>query len=510
MSNSQGSRERRRIGLVLGTFVTLGAIADAGIFVVLGPTVAAAGSGLLLSMAIAALVALSVAISGAQLGAAIPISGGGFIWARTFGLKYTSSVAGLSFVGKEIIVQSVNALTLALFAQILLPFLPQHTTAALTILAMTALNYFGAKPTTKMLAVFTSIVLVVLAAHVFLAFPETDRANLRPILGTGPMGILDGAGVVFFAFAGFERVAVIASTVKRPEKTIPRAIFLAFPVATTLFFLIAIATLGVLGPEAMAGDPKAVYFAFQQAVSGQWAWVIAAGVVIGTLSTLSASILGVSQVAQEMGAKEELPHWFAILKGKGRTPRYAVLSIGITIALITWFFNLRPLVDLANMFALIWYAAVSYAGVELGDRARFAPRWISWFGVVGCLVLIATLAWWAILLAVAVLGLALVIRHFARDPRSDIETSARNQLRGTIKLVRLESDVATVVLEVNGQEMVSVIPRGDAVRMGLEREQKVLAVIRETDVVFERVEEEEIAVVIRGSELRVEKYPGGG
>lgn len=136
------------------------------------------------------------------------------------------------------------------------------------------------------------------------------------------------------------------------------------------------------------------------------------GVILGTLSTLGDSILGVSQVAQQMGEKGELPRWMGQTSGKKQVPRHAVLLIGGTIMLITWFFNLRPLLDLANVFALAWYAAVAYSAIKLANQQRFAPRWISWFGLMGCVVLLITLAKWAIALGLGLLAALALWRQF--------------------------------------------------------------------------------------------------
>jgi APA family basic amino acid/polyamine antiporter len=410
--------QQRRLGPWLGLFLVLGAVMDAGIFVTLAPAAQAAGSGILLALVVAGTVALAVGTSGAQLGAAIPVSGGGFTWARHFGLKTTSAVAGNAFVGKEIIVQSVNALTLATFAALLIPQLPTNTVAAGTVAAATALNYFGVKPTARVTAVFTSVVIIVLLIYIVLAAPSVQFARLEPVLGSGAWGVLSAAGLLFFAFAGFERPAVVASTMKDPQRSIPFAIFSAFPISSLLFLLAAAVTLGVLGAQEIAGDRNAVYHAFQQAIGPQWAWIIPVGVIIGTLSTLGDSILGVSQVAQQMGEKGELPRWMGRTSGKKQVPRHAVLLIGGTITIITWFFSLRPLIELANVFALSWYAAVAYSALKLGDEQRFAPRWISWFGLIGCIALLITLAKWAIALGLGLLGaLALGRRFFYRDKK---------------------------------------------------------------------------------------------
>src|SRR5207253_1489385 len=104
--------ERGIIGPVAGVFITIATVIDAGVFATLGPATDRAGTGILLSVVLAGLIALASGTSGAQLGSAFQVSGGAFIWTRKVGLPTVSFAAGLCFLGKEIVGQSVNALVL--------------------------------------------------------------------------------------------------------------------------------------------------------------------------------------------------------------------------------------------------------------------------------------------------------------------------------------------------------------------------------------------------------------
>lgn len=285
------------------------------------------------------------------------------------------------------------------------------------VLAATALNYFGVSPTAKVSAAFVGVFIVVLLSYVALAFGDVDFGNLTPVAGTGVGGVLQGAGLVFFSFAGFERVAVVASTVRKPARTIPLAIYTAFPISFVVFMLVAGVTLGVLGPSALAGNEKAPYDAFVEAIGQRWAPVLSVGVVLGTMSALASSILGISQLIREMAAEGELPAPLAQLRRERETPRNAVVVVGLAVAAIAWSVDLRPLIDVASAFALIWYGTVNFSATRLDGEQRFAPRCISWFGLLGCAALLFTLAWWAIALAVAVVTLSLALRQVVQQNR---------------------------------------------------------------------------------------------
>jgi basic amino acid/polyamine antiporter, APA family len=206
-------------------------------------------------------------------------------------------------------------------------------------------------------------------------------------------------------------VAVIASFVRDPEYTIPGAIFISFPISAVLFLAIGTVTLGTLGAQAMSDETMALPKAFVQAVGEHWVWAVAIAAMLATTTTIAA---GDSQVAREMGRAGELPHWFGAVHGKEKTPRNAILALGLGVAAVTFLFDLRPLIDVANVFSLIWYGAVNYAGVKLSDQQRFASRGISWFGIAGCAVLLFTLPLWAIALATAIMIATAVARRQLR------------------------------------------------------------------------------------------------
>ncbi len=403
--------ERRSIGPVAGVFITIATVIDAGVFATLGPATDRAGTGILLSVVLAGLIALASGTSGAQLGSAFQVSGGAFIWTRKVGLPAVSFAAGLCFLGKEIVGQSVNALVLIGYSRALLPAMPLHVVAFAVIVVMTFLNYFGVAPTAKVMVILSIALCVLLVLFIVLVAPHVSASRMRPVSGPGVLGLLGGAGTFFFTFAGFQRIAVIASEVKRPKRTIPISVFVGFAITSLLFLGTVAVTLGAIGAKRMGGPESVPLLSAGALTVGKWGTrLVVAAAAVASLSTLAGGILGASRVAQIMGMKHELPE--QVGQAKKGTPKTAVLWFGLGTAVVTLLFDLRPLLNIANVLTLLWYGATNFAAVRLQDEERFAPRWISWAGLIGCVVLLFVLPWRAILVAAIALGALLTYRHF--------------------------------------------------------------------------------------------------
>src|SRR5690348_12233894 len=185
----------------------------AGIFVALGPAAAAAGSGLLIGLAVAAVVAYCNATSSARLASLYPQSGGTYVYGRERLGEFWGYCAGWSFVVGKTASCAAMALTVGFYVW---PTYA-HAVAVAAVVALTAVNYRGIQKSALLTRVIVTVVLAVLAAVVvILAISgHTDPEHLR--LGHGTvLGVLQAAGLLFFAFAGYARIATLGEEVRDP------------------------------------------------------------------------------------------------------------------------------------------------------------------------------------------------------------------------------------------------------------------------------------------------------
>jgi len=395
----------RTLGQSTATLMTAAMIIGTGIFGAIGSATAKAGSGILIAMTIGGLIALATGISAAQLGVNYPKEGGAFTWAREFNHKTVGFIAGCAYLGKGIFSLSVISLAFASYSVQLIPGLPLQLFAGAVILAVMVLNFFHVQLTTKVL--ITLMVVNVSLLGIFVAFstPAVNPGHFSNPLGdNGPLGVLAGAAIFFWTWDGFMRTAIMAGEIKNPRRTIPIAIIGGIAVAAVVFLVVAATTLGVLGPESMGRDDVPLFRAATQAVGTWGGLVILAAAWTASLGELVGDLLTASRVTYTMGEANELPGWLGSIHPKYRIPRNAVLTIGLIVFVLALSFDLRRLLAVASIFTLTWYIITHFSALQLRKEQRLTTPLFSWFGLLGCLLLVASLPTWATLTGGAVLA----------------------------------------------------------------------------------------------------------
>lgn len=384
---------QRRLGTFDTVTIGLGSMVGAGIFVALAPAAAAAGSGLLIALAVAAVVAFCNAMSSARLAARYPESGGTYVYGRERLGPFWGHTAGWSFVVGKTASCAAMALTVGYYVW------PEYAkaVAVASVVALTALGYAGIQKSALLTRVIVALVLAVLAmvVVVVLGFGDVESSRLVPD-GTG-LGVLQAAGLLFFAFAGYARIATLGEEVRDPEKTIPRAVPLALGIALVVYAAVAVAVLAQLGSAGLAAADAPLSEAVRAAGFPALVPVVGVGAAIGALGALLALLLGVSRTTLAMARDRHLPHLLAAVHPRHRTPYRAELAVGIAVALLVAVVDVRSAIGFSSFGVLLYYAIANASALTL-DAGRVLPA----IGLVGCLVLAATLPVTAVLAGTAV------------------------------------------------------------------------------------------------------------
>lgn len=212
-------RLSRRLGVPDAVVVGLGAMLGAGVFVVFAPAAAAAGgSGLLVALALAGFIAYCNATSSARLAARYPESGGSYVYGRERLGPFAGFLAGWGFVVGKTASCAAMALTIGAY---LWPG-QARLVAVGAVLAVTAVNLRGVTRTVAATKVLVVVVLAVLALVAVTGLAAGEVRLDRLAEGAGPArGVLTAAGLLFFAFAGYARIATLGEEVRDPARTIP-------------------------------------------------------------------------------------------------------------------------------------------------------------------------------------------------------------------------------------------------------------------------------------------------
>ena len=267
----------------------------------LRPAAAAAGSGLLVGLGIAAVIAFCNAASSAQLAAVYPTSGGTYLYGRERLGGWWGFIAGWAFVIGKTASCAAMALTFATYAS------PHHETlqrgiAIAAVVALAALNYRGVAKTavvTRVLVAGTLVALTVLVAGIWTGGDAhwSNVGSWADLAGGGIHGTLQAAGLLFFAFAGYARVATLGEEVRDPARTIPRAILIALSITLAVYIAVALSALAAAGPDALARADAPLATAIDAAGAGALGPAVRIGAAIASLGTLLALLAGVGAPA---------------------------------------------------------------------------------------------------------------------------------------------------------------------------------------------------------------------
>lgn len=409
------SRLARRLGLGDAVVVGLGSMIGAGVFAAIGPAASVAGSGLLLGLVLAAVVAYANATSSAALAARYPRSGGTYVYGREQLGRFWGYLAGWSFVvGKT---ASGAAMALTVGASVL-PGSPRPVALA-AIAGVTAVNYVGVTKTVALTKVIVSLVLMALGVVVVASLfgGRVDAGNLRDTTSGGVGGILQSAGLLFFAFAGYARIATLGEEVDDPARTIPKAIPRALGITLAVYATVAVSALLAAGPERLAVSTAPLATAVDVGRFDALEPVVRVGAVVAALGVLLSLVAGVSRTTFAMAGDGELPRWLAAVHPRHRVPHHADLAVGGAVALLVTFTDLRGAIGFSSFGVLAYYAVANASAWTLPPEHRRWPRSLAAAGVAGCALLAVTLPRQSVVAGTIVLGIGTVLwvaRHGRR------------------------------------------------------------------------------------------------
>ncbi|MBO1031059.1 amino acid permease [Tessaracoccus sp. SD287] len=409
----------RRLGLADATTIGVGSMVGAGVFAVFAPAARVAGAALLVGLLLAAVVAFCNATSSAQLAAVHPVAGGSYAYGRAELGPWSGFAAGWSFIiGKT---ASCAAMALTFAAYLVPDGWAQRLVAVAAVLALAAINYRGitrtALATRLIVAVVVTVLMVWTASNLAIDGPRhLAGLSIEPTI----LGTLQAAGLLFFAFAGYARIATMGEEVRDPGRTIPRAIIAALAIALTIFVAVALTLLDRLGPDALAASTRPVLDAARAIdPSGALGVAVGAAAALACLGALLNLMTGIGRTSLAMARERDLPTWFAGIHPRFQVPHRAEVALAVAVSVLVLFGGLREVISFSSFGVLLYYTVANAAALRQREGRRY-PRVLQVLGIVLCLALVATLTWkvlvtGVVVLAVGLLGRAAVLHRRARS-----------------------------------------------------------------------------------------------
>jgi basic amino acid/polyamine antiporter, APA family len=397
-------RLERRLGLTDAVVIGLGAMLGAGVFSAVGPAAGAAGGWLLAGLGLAGVVAYANASSSAALAAVYPESGGAYVYGRRRLGPFWGFLAGWAFLAGKLASCAAMALTLGSYVA---PGLARPVALG-GLAAVTVANYLGVARTAGATRVVVAVVVAALAAAVagMLFGGRADPGHLTSA-GTWPgaHGVLQAGGLLFFAFAGYARVATLGEEVVDPARTIPRAVRLALGIVLAIYAVVCAAALLAVGPAALAAAAAPLADAVAAGRLAGLEPVVRVGAAVASLGVLLSLQAGLSRTGFAMAANRDLPGVLAAVHPRYRVPHRAELAVAGLVAVALVAVDLRGAIGFSSTLVLVYYAVANAAAWTLGPAGWRWPRWRAGAGLAGCLLLAASLPVTSVLAGAAVLAL---------------------------------------------------------------------------------------------------------
>ncbi len=428
MPDPKPGQLHRELGVASAVMLGLGSIVGTGVFVGIGIAAGVSGGSVILAIPLAALVATCNALSSAQLAASHPVSGGTYEYGYHFLKPWLGFSAGWMFLSAK----SASAATAALgFSGYLLHALGYGAggwlvlVAAVTTLLLTAIVLKGIRKANWTNILIVTLTWFALGLFVLVGVVHLLRigtGNLLPLLPRhtlgGWPGFLEASALMFVAFTGYGRIATLGEEVRDPRRTIPRGIVMTLVLSASLYVAVGIVAVGAEGPETLAaatiGEAAPLEIVAQGFRIPGIPLIVAIGAMTALLGVLLNLILGLSRVLLAMGRRGDMPQAVATLNASRTTPDVAVAVVGLIIAGLVTFGNVKTTWSFSAFTVLVYYAITNVAALALPPSERLYPRAFAWGGLAACLFL----AFWVDrsvwLSGLALLGVGLLWHFFSR------------------------------------------------------------------------------------------------
>ena len=354
---------RRSLGLGGLSFYGVGLMLGAGIFSILGKAAGIAGYALWISFLVGSLAALLTGLSYAELATMFPRAGAEYVYVREAWprMSWAPGTVGWVLVIASIAMTATVALAFAGYATLFVALPPGMIAATLVMIAL-ALNIVGVNEASWVNIVFTLIEAAGLVALIVVGARDPDFGQV--FLSTPHAGVLTAAGLIFFAYLGFEGIANFAEEAKHPGRDIPRAILISVAVSTTLYVLVAAVSVALVDPALLAASASPLADAMDVGAP-RLTGALGGIALFATANTALISITVASRILFGMARGGDAPPLFARTLARRKTPAAAIAAVGLGALLILPLGGIGVVGSVASLLALVAFASVNASLVRL-------------------------------------------------------------------------------------------------------------------------------------------------
>ncbi|MCK4497424.1 MAG: amino acid permease [Candidatus Aenigmarchaeota archaeon] len=387
---------KREIGLWQVVLAGIGIILGAGIYVLIGRAAALSGNAVWISFLISALVAMLTGLSYAELSSIFPRAGAEYVYTkRAFGYRLSLVVGWLLVLSGFVFASTVSLGFAGYFLKLFgSPIIP---TAAVLIVLLSFLLYYGVKESIWFAVVFTLIEVSGLIIIIAMAAPYLGSVNYLSFPSIS--GVFQAAALIFFAYIGFEQITRLSEETKNPDRNIPRALILSIIITTVLYIFVAISAVSILDWQTL-GQSEAPLADVAARAFGPNAFTIMAVIALfATANTVLLMMLATSRILYGIGRSFSGKNIFARLHSKRNTPWIATLVVMFFSILFLGFGDIGIVANITDFLIFFTFIIINLSVIRIRymgfdkEREFRIPLNIGRFpvipvlGILSCLIL---------------------------------------------------------------------------------------------------------------------------
>lgn len=362
------------IGFLGATAISVGGIIGSGIFFIMGIAAGEAGPAVVLSLLLAGVIAVFTATSFASLGSRITREGGEYQFVYYMLGRKIGFVAGVLWIFSTAIAAVTVSLAFASYLSVLVPGIGVNLVASAACMGFVLVDLVGIRVSASVNNLFVVAKVGVLLFFIFVGLPFVRLEHFQPLFSKGFDGLLSSTFLIFFAYAGFGKIAAASEEVKEPQKNVPRAIIASVLICAILYVAAGFVSIGVSGADELSSSQYAAApFAYVMLSTGiaPAFFVVAIGALAATANVLLIQILGISRTIYAMSVNGQLPDFLSELHPRFRTPYRAELMTGILMAASALLLSANSAVGLTSLGILSYYALINIAALRIREGRRF-------------------------------------------------------------------------------------------------------------------------------------------
>ncbi len=316
----------------MAVMIGIGAMMGPGIFALPGELAHMIGPlGILVYLALG-MVTIITAVNYSELGAAIPIAGGGYSFvSRTLPKPIAFFTGWFFWIGNTV----ACSLYVIIFALTIRTYIWHEANVAVLVVSTTLLfafiNWRGMSEAIKVITAMNLIELVILIGVALLGISEIEGPNLKPFAPFGYAPFLPAMALIYVSYVGYELITVASEEIINPGKTIPRAIMITMIVAITIYVLVVWVMMGTVHYSELAESEVPFIYAAER-IFGNWGRLAAVtATIMACLSAFSVTLGASARVLYALGRDGHFPQVLARLHSRYRTPDIALLTCTVMV-----------------------------------------------------------------------------------------------------------------------------------------------------------------------------------